>query len=418
MVLENLLGLEIVWVDRLNDFLAVDGAKIFYGQQDVDGIHFWIPAHGLLFEKGIKKQDIEIIHSDGLPCFFKSLEGQGDLEFDLLGMCFYLVSRYEEYLDFEADGHGRFPARASLAYRAGFLDQALVNLWAIRLGELLQQKFPTLTIQLQTYRFQPTLDIDMAWAYRNKGVFRNTGAFAKSLFTGRFREMIQRLDVLSQRKEDPFFTFDYLTKVHKKNNVELIYFFLLGNRSAYDKNIDPSNSSFQQLIQNISQAYETGIHPSYLSNGDPKLLFAERQILQRIIGKVVSKSRQHFLKVHLPRTYRRLIEIGIKEEYSMGYASELGFRASIASPFYWYDLKREEVTDLIIHPFQIMDVTLKDYLNADIPSTKTAIKKIINATKAAHGQFISIWHNSSFHELEGWGGWKEVYEFLLEKGSA
>jgi hypothetical protein len=45
----------------------------------------------------------------------------GDLPFDPLAATFYLVSRYEEYLPFIPDEHGRFPAKQSFAFSNGFL---------------------------------------------------------------------------------------------------------------------------------------------------------------------------------------------------------------------------------------------------------------------------------------------------------
>ena len=38
-----------------------------------------------------------------------------------------MLSRYEEYVDSSRDVHDRFPAKASLAYKEGFLDQPIIN---------------------------------------------------------------------------------------------------------------------------------------------------------------------------------------------------------------------------------------------------------------------------------------------------
>jgi len=45
-----------------------------------------------------------------------------------------MISRYEEYLPFEGDRYGRFPAALSLAARQGFLEKPVVevlltNVW-------------------------------------------------------------------------------------------------------------------------------------------------------------------------------------------------------------------------------------------------------------------------------------------------
>src|SRR6185437_13062921 len=45
---------------------------------------------------------------------------------DIFGGAFLLLTRYEELALDERDEHGRFPARASLAERAGFLQRPLV----------------------------------------------------------------------------------------------------------------------------------------------------------------------------------------------------------------------------------------------------------------------------------------------------
>jgi hypothetical protein len=53
----------------------------------------------------------------------------------------------------------------------------------------------------------------------------------------------------------------------------------------------------------------------------------------------------------LPETFRHLLDTGIQEDFSMGYGSINGFRASVASPFYWYDLEKEQTTYLLLYPF-------------------------------------------------------------------
>ena len=77
--------------------------------------------------------------------------------------------------------------------------------------------------------------------------------------------------------------------------------------------------------------------------------------MESIIDRKVVHSRQHYIRFSLPDTYRQLINHGILNEFSMGYGSINGFRASIASPFYWYDLSREEKTPLLVYPFCFMD---------------------------------------------------------------
>ena len=136
--------------------------------------------------------------------------------------------------------------------------------------------------------------------------------------------------------------------------------------------------------------------------------------MAKITKKTVTSSRQHFLKLNFPSTYQGLINSGIKSDYSMGYAENIGFRAGVGVPFFWYDLEKEEATDLLIYPFQVMDVTLRNYLNLTPEDAFTQVTKIINIMKFTGGTFMTLWHNSSFAEQDGWSSdWKFLYERII-----
>jgi len=168
------------------------------------------------------------------------------------------------------------------------------------------------------------------------------------------------------------------------------------------------------LIQSISDYAETGIHPSYGSNKDPKKLKTELSILSRILKREVHSSRQHFLVLKLPETYRRLVELDIYDDYTMGLNLQLGFRASICTPYYFYDLDNEQVTSLKIHPFAVMDATMKYYMKIRPEEAMDHILPVIREVRAVNGDFISLWHNESLSENKIWSGWRDVYKQMVE----
>ena len=55
--------------------------------------------------------------------------------------------------------------------------------------------------------------------------------------------------------------------------------------------------------------------------------------------------------LRFPQTYRRLLKLSVREDYTLGYAGQTGFRAGICTPFYFYDLELEETTNLLLVPF-------------------------------------------------------------------
>ncbi len=414
VLLRYVLKTDFELTTDLETYLRSDACKINYSNERRNPSEVFIPAGKLLFESGIRPQQIDLFRVEQLPAFFQQSAQEVDFPFDFPSLVFYLISRYEEYLPYERDVHGRFPARASLAYREGFLQQPLVNQWACRLRELLEARFPGFTLPKLTYRFQPTYDVDMAWAYHYKGWVRNISGAFRDFFKGNFQDIIHRFRVLSGVAEDPFYSFPYLEQLHRQLNLKPIFFFLLGDYGNFDKNISPRQPALRELIHQIHRRYPIGIHPSYQSDGQPAQIRREVQRLKEITEDPVVRSRQHFLLLRLPQTYRELLGTGITSDYTMGFAAETGFRASIATPYPWYDLEKEQATSLMVHPFQVMDVTLKNYLRFQPEEAVARVGQLIEATKAVNGTFSTIWHNSSFSKLEKWHAWREVYEVIVK----
>ncbi len=409
------LGLSIDWTNNVKTYQYFKGIKINYGTTPLINNDFLIPKTTLLFEKGIKKQTPSTVVYNKIPAFFPSQVPNDVFSFDILATIFFHLSRYEEYLPFTPDNHGRFPASESWAYRNNCLQKPIVDLLIKELKTQLKIHFPEITFKPQAFQFLPTYDIDMAWAYQYKGWKRNLGGFLSDILKGQFNSLKNRVKTNLAIQNDPFQTFEWLEGLSQKFRLKPIYFFLLSDYGKYDKNNRVDASAFQELIKSIANIHKTGIHPSYQSANKQVNINKEKQRLATITQQKVHRSRQHYLKIHLPTTYQQLIAAGITEDYSMGYAMDIGFRAGTSLPFYWYDLSKETTTALKIHSFQVMEVTLKEYLLLSPKTAKTQIEALINTLKSVDGTFCSLWHNSSFSELDGWNEWEEVYVDLLEK---
>ena len=136
--------------------------------------------------------------------------------------------------------------------------------------------------------------------------------------------------------------------------------------------------------------------------------------LERAGGKSIDSIRKHYLLLSFPKTYQDYLELGIKKDYTLGYAREAGFRAGIARPFRFYDLSTEKSTELMLYPFQYMDVTLQQYKRMTPVDAIRCIEKLVDRTVAVGGLFISLWHNTSITEREGWEGWLDVYKKAIK----
>jgi hypothetical protein len=97
----------------------------------------------------------------------------------------------------------------------------------------------------------------------------------------------------------------------------------------------------------------------------------------------------------------------------MGYGSINGFRASVASAFYWYDLKKEETTSLLLHPFCFMEAN-SFFEQKYLPQRAyEEMMHYYHAVKSVNGELIFIWHNNFLGTHPFFSGWRDVYEEFL-----
>jgi len=417
---KEIIGKLFDLTNDLNYYQQEKGAKINYSAERIEPNEFWLKPHSLLFEDRITEQFIQCFEVNNHKAFFKT---DGDFAFDIFATCFYLLSRYEEYLPHQKDMYGRYAHENSLAYKEGFLDKPLVNIWLQHFKEALKQKFPSLTIhhalsgvEGSPFTFLPTYDIDIAWSYKHKGLWRTLGGFMKSMIKGEWRQCQERIRVVRGKQKDPFDTYGWMNQLHEKYQLKPYYFFLLALKtSRYDKNISPGQKALQNLIKDHLIRYPVGIHPSWRSGDEHSLLKKETETLQAITGNKILSSRQHYIRFTLPETFRRLIDQGIQFDFSMGYGSINGFRASVASPFYWYDLEKEKQTSLMLFPFCYMEANSFYEQHFTAQQALEEMRHYYKTVKAVNGTFITIWHNHFFGFDKLFSGWKEVYEQFIRE---
>lgn len=408
IILGDILGLswEIVRDKRkLGKHPAIN-----YSTENISGC-FRITPHELLFETGIQGREIPVGEWKDLPVFFQT-NTLSDLPFDIFAASFYLITRYEEYLDYKADEHGRFTADCSLAFRNGFLGTPVVDLWARELAIALLKKFRSLTFRRNEYRALLTIDSHQPFAYLGKNILSSIGGLFRDL-TSSGGHPGDRYRIVVKGKKDPYEVFDYISGNIEKYKADARFFFPVGDHSKFDKNPSWKNEEYRNLIKRISSRYKSGLHPSYHACDNTAMTVAEATRLKSIIGEV-SMSRFHSIRLFMPRSYNAIIDAGITEDYSMGYPEEPGFRASIARPYFYYSISGEKQTGLKIIPFQVMDSSFYRDKDTDPHTAKEVILNLINKTRKAGGTFVSIWHNTSLLENPEWQGWREVFEFMLQ----
>ena len=405
--------------DDLEFYRGSEKGKINYSGEELTGNEFLLKPHPILFEKGISDQALNFFTTNNYPAFFKT---SGHFPFDIFAASFYLISRYEEYLPHQKDNYGRYAHENSIAFRQNFLHLPLINIWINDFKQSLQDKFPELdndpsmTGRKQGFTFLPTYDIDEAYSYKHKERWKNAVGLIRAFARGEWKNLGERIRVLSGKQEDPYDAYQWMDQLHHRFQLKPYYFFILAEKPGrYDKNLRPDRKPMQELIRQHYYKYPLGIHPSWQSGDDISLIKKEKEQLARITGGDIRSSRQHYIRFTLPQTFRYIIEAGIEYDFSMGYGSINGFRASVASPFYWYDLEKETVTGLLLYPFCFMDANSFFEQKYNAEQAYREMKHYYETVKAVNGMLITIWHNNFLGTFKNYPGWREAYErFIME----
>lgn len=407
---KRILGLEVRFTSKIEDFIAHDSLKMSYAKQPLSN-ELFVRSNELLFETGLSDVSINVQQWENTKGFFATGE-RSDLPFDIFAASFYLLSRYEEYLPHVSDDYGRFSASESLAYQHRFLNQPVVDIWAYKLKDVLNERFPDFKFSERTYKVQPVIDVPMAYYFKNKGLLRTIGGTLNDIRRFKLKQLYERYSVLMGFTRDPYDTFKWIIRKQKKYNFKFMVLFLIGDYSTFDKNINTNKKQFVSLIKYVADYCDVGIKASYLSLDDVAILKKEKLKMEAITHTDLKAVRHSFSKLNLPTSYRNLVELEINQDFTMGYIDTLGFRAGTCTPFQFYDLDYEVQTPLQINPFECLDFGLLKY-SSELDKTEH-LQKLINEVKAVNGTFTAIFHNYSFSGISRWKGFKNLFNLILE----
>ncbi len=412
-IFTDILGVDAYFTIKKDQFLASNLPSINYSNENLHkGI--WIVPHTLLYSKGVDKQKIEeITQWKGLPVFFS--QKQGDIPFDLFSAAFYLITRYEEYRSASLDVHGRYQYTDSIICRMSCIEEPIVDQWAYAFKEELLKSYPDCKFSPRTFRFIPTIDIDHPFLYRNKGFVLNGLCLLKDLMKRNFSIFLDRLLTILHLKKDIYFNFEFFLRLYQSQGVKGLFFVHRGPYGKFDRRYIYPSRRYRKMLRRISQEHSVYLHPSYIAAFNNLQFCKEKMELERVLSKKIEGSRQHFLRFRFPETFRQLLAADIRDDYSVLYSSQFGFRAGTSIPFPFYDLEKEQETSLIIHPSAVMDVTLRRDFNLTPQEALKKIKILAEKVKAVNGDLITLFHNSSLADTNDWKGWKEMYTEMIKQ---
>lgn len=406
----NILGIELDFTTKVEEFIKHTGAKITYTKQPLQN-EFFIRSNELLFEQGINDIQLNIADWDGIPCFFQAGE-KSILPFDIFSASFFMLSRYEEYLPHVKDIHGRFSPKDSIAFQNGFLQKPVVDIWAFKLLEALKERFPELEQKNKVYDFISVVDVATSHCYANRGVVRGLVGLLLDIGTLKLKRVVERIAVGINRRKDPYDNYAEIIALHNKYKVKCNFFFQFADYSKYDKNVSTNSIRFKSLIKYVADYVPVSLAASYSSFSDLELLKKEKANLEEVINRPVNNSKMRYNRVDVPQTYRNLIAAEFTDDYTMGYTFELGFRAGTCTTFQFYDIPLEVKQPIKVHPFAVHDISLsKIKKNQDV---LRQVQLITNEVKKVNGTLITMFSNEVLGNKED-RDWMAIYAEIIKE---
>ncbi|MCH8535978.1 MAG: carbohydrate esterase [Flavobacteriaceae bacterium] len=404
-ILHQILGFNLKYTHKIEEFVAFDGPKFSYGKSALGG-ELFIEEFGLLNEQGFEDIDISVSDWGGLPCFFRVSE-QSEVEFDFFSASFYLISRYEEYQPYVKDADEGFPVEESLAHQNDFLHLPLVDLYAHKFFKILKNKFETLTLPKKTSSTTIIFAVETAYAYQEKSFFRQIGGVFYDLYQLKFNSIWDRIQVNFKFKKDPYNVFDKLRKLKNKNEYSFVFLFQVSDFSVKNRNINHNKREYQHLIKSVGDHFKTGLLLGYEALKDISILSEEKDRWEEISKIDLKITGNKKFSLNFPDAYINLGRLGVKQDYSLVYPKKIGFRASTCTPFKFYDLDLEQATPLVIHPCVFNSEALQ---NTTILEVKRNLLKIRKQIKKVKGEFNLLMENSDYVTIE----MKELLNSILK----
>ena len=217
--------------------------------------------------------------------------------------------------------------------------------------------------------------------------------------------------VLLGLKKDPYNNFKELEALFKEFNSSPLYFFLFAKNTFYDRGVSISNFSFRKLIKNTADLNQVSLLASYASQEESKSLNRERDQLKKLIIKKIDSVRFNYGLLSASSGYYNLLEQEIQKDYSMGYTEEIGYRASTAVPFYFYDLNNDLQTSLKIHPVVAEESGLRRFSNRKAFKRLEELYKNLPTRSAFHGVSFS---NAVLNSGVTKNNWRDQFINYLE----
>lgn len=381
----------------------------------------WRPADDGI-NSNLISQTIPVLY--GSPGVVKNGE-HIHLNNDIFGSIFFMLSRYEEIIIKKRDNHDRFPASASVAFKANFLDRPIVNEYIEILWSCLSSKWKDLNRKKLKGSNFITCDLDIP--------FDPSLNFFKYALKKSFSLFIEKKILKSFKVIFLYFLskFGFKVRDHYSEMISwimdsnerfgnIVSFYFIAKQTSKLDGFDKFNSSkIRNLLNEIfTRGHKVGVHPGYDTFNNPdyfkktvdefKKILNEEKIIQNEI-----EGRQHYLRWNNSKTPQLYEANGLNYDTTLCYADKAGFRCGVCYEYSMYDLINRKKLKLKERPLIVMESTIISSKYESMGYSEKAFQRFLYFKKTCHqynGTFNLLWHNNHFESKKD----KEFYIQLIK----
>jgi Family of unknown function (DUF7033) len=376
---------------------------------------------------GIAADSVPVIYgrSSGSGCLIVRHNDTIDLGLDIFGSAFFMLTRYEEACSPELDEFGRFPASASLAKRAGFLERPIVNEYLEILRVCLQALRPSLVHRSHGYQFIVSHDVDR--------LFDTRGITWPTIAKNAIGDIVKRKDVtLAARRtyskaistngdfqHEPSNTFNFIMDCSEDYCIRSAFNFIVHQGvDGFDGDYEINMPGVRALMRSIhARGHELGLHASYGSFSDAAQITAEFATLRSVAEEEgVSQSlwggRQHYLRWMAGTTWQSWEDAGLDYDSTLTFPEAAGFRSGTCFEYPVFNLYSRTALQLRERPLIVMETSLffERYMNLSVSDGLDAIARLSATCRRFGGSFTLLWHNDNLAGVRQ----KRAYRYALE----
>ena len=222
------------------------------------------------------------------------------------------------------------------------------------------------------------------------------------------------------KRNDKLWCIENWTELELKYGVRSTFFFFVRpnkkNLSKFDCDYKLSDKfklkgkiiSVKEFIQTLSaEGNEIGLHGSFHSFDNEKLLKEQKDVLETIIQTPIISTRQHYLHFNIEKTPKAQISSNLKVDSTLGYNNSNGFRTGTTFPYYFVH-QNNKILQISLN---IMDSALDMKNHDDFQNAKMLVVDLFEKTSQVGGCLTINFHPDRIHEPYNF----ELYEYILSK---